>query len=342
MFNFQGWSRRQALPLLVLALAAGCDEEVTPPFEVEGTGGLEGQVFFDANGDGIFDPSAGDSALAGVQVVLLDRGTDRMISGGQAVTDDQGRFVLDAVPVGTHDLLIDEATAPEALAFCRNPLPVTIFLGETGFSDLAAESSCLVSIAEAEAEPLGSFVTVSGIVTSAPGMIRGGYTHIQDATGGIRIFASSLEGQGIEVGDRIEVSGTLAQFGGDLQLTSVTLNEHQEDVADPQPELVTTAEIAAAGLDSQSELLGSFVRVEAAELVTEFGAGGLNIRNAWIDTGDGRAQIRLESALGSEDEVTSLMAVGKCYDIVGVLGAFNQAGQLFPRQVADIEEVPCP
>lgn len=331
-----------ALPMLALGLLAGCDDGVTPQYEVGGTGAVEGLVFFDANGDGSYDPAGGDQALQGVEVVLLQRGTGSALAGAEATSDASGRFRITGVPVGTHDLLIDEASAPEFAIFCQNPQPVSVFLNEAQFAGLDAERSCLVTIAEAEAEPLGTFVTVSGIVTSAPGMIRGGYTHIQDETGGLRLFETALEGRGIEIGDRIEVSGTLAAFGGDLQLTGVTLGSVEEDAADPQPVLVTTGQIAEAALDTQSELLGSFVRVEGAKVVGAFGSNGLNFRNALIDTGDGAAQVRLEAAVAADEAaIAALMTEGRCYDIVGVLGAFNQDGQLFPRTPADIVEVTC-
>lgn len=323
-------------------LAAGCDTGVADPFVVDGDGSVEGLVFFDANGDGAYDPSAGDVALPNVQVNLLLRGTQESLAGGSTSTGSNGRFELNGIPVGTHDLLIVESSAPDSLTFCQNPIPVSVFLNETQFADLDAERSCLITIAEAEAEPLGSFVTVSGIITSPPGDIRGSYTHIQDTSGGIRIFESSLESQGLEFCDRIEVSGTLAEFGGDFQLTGVTVNEVEKNAAEPQPELVTTAQIVAAGLASANKLLGEFVRVENAELVGDFGTGGLNFRNGLIDTGDGRAQIRLEGAVAADDAaIDALFTLGKCYDIVGVLGAFNGAGQLFPRTTADIVEVAC-
>ena len=58
----------------VVALAsalAACDAKTAPLFEPQGTGTLEGFIFFDADRNGIFDPSAGDSALRNVRIRSL-------------------------------------------------------------------------------------------------------------------------------------------------------------------------------------------------------------------------------------------------------------------------------
>ena len=121
------------------------------------------------------------------------------------------------------------------------------------------------------------------------------------------------------------------------------MNGVEEDAADPQPTLVTTGEIAEAGLDGADPLMGRLVKVEGAELVSGFGANGMHYRNALIDTGDGTTIVRLEEAVGAgTPEIEALMTVGTCYDITGVTGTFSQEGQIFPRTPADIVEVACP
>lgn len=335
--------RYAAIGLLALALAAGCTEEPAPPFEVEGAGGVEGLVFYDADRDGTFDQTEGDYLVPGVDVVVTERGTQQAFNGATATTGANGRFVITGLPPGTHDLRIDTTTVPPEVAFCQNPVPVTVYIGEMPLYELEGRSGCVISIAEAEAlDPnAGEFITLSGIVTSAPGMVRGGYTFIEDETGGLRIFDSGLEGQGIGIGDRIEVSGTLAAYRGDLQLTGATVVDHEVGVAAVVPMAATTAEITAAGSESTDPLLGRLVTVEAAEITEGFGTLSNN-RNAKFDDGSGTAELRVEwGVVDDATQLPTLYPAGSCFTITGVVGTFDGTGQLFPRTTDDIEAVPC-
>lgn len=324
-------------------LIGGCSDDPAPPFEIPGTGDVEGLLFLDANEDGLFDLSAGDRPLEGVRVIVRNRGSQEVLSGGTATTGAGGRFTVTGLPPGSHDLFFDEATIPEGVSVCRNPIPTTIYLNETRFEDVAARPACLITIAAAKQLALGEFVIVRGIVTSFPGQLRGGYTHIQDDETGIRLFESGLEGLGIEIGDLIEVGGTLAEFGGDFQLTGVSLREHIEDVENPIADPTTTAAIAAAGANPQASLGGRLVRVSAAELTRGFTSGGN--RNALINDGSGTTELRIEGGLSNSGDETIRatlgLEIGRCYDIVGVVGAFGGAGQLFPRSADDFTEVAC-
>ena len=337
-------TRRGLLPVVALGLLVGCAGDVAPPTSIEGTGSVEGLVFHDANTDGLFDPAAGDEALSDVQVVLRVRGSDQTLAGeATAVTGPDGRFRISGVRAGTHDLFINPETAPEELTFCQNPSPVSVYLDETQFEAVEAQLSCLVTIAEAEAlDPAaGEFVTVSGIVTSFPGQIASGYTYIEDETGGIRVFDGGLEGEGIEIGDRIEISGTFAAFNDDLQLTGVTLNQQEEDAAPVVPMEVTTAEIAAAGPTPADPLQGRLVHVSGAAITGAFGTLAAP-ENAQINDGSGPTEIRIEDGVVADAEsLDELYPEGTCYDITGVVGNFRGTAQIFPRSTEDIVEVAC-
>lgn len=345
------FKRRAALTLLCAGLALGaaaCDDEPAPLFEVPGTGGLEGRVFLDADRDGRFDPSAGDVMLPGVTVQVRVRGTQQVLANGQTQTDATGRFELADIQVGTHDLAIDTVGLGGIAAFCQNPLPVNIFLNETQFQPVAGRGGCVIDIAEAE-QLLDQVVTIRGTVTSFPGQTRSQYTYIEDNTGGIRIFSGAPEGQGIEIGDEIELTGTILVFSGDLQLGgTVTVNEIEKAGNAVTPTPMTTGELRAAGLTPADPGLGILVTISKARIDAAFGSGGINGRNAWIDDGSGRAQIRFESAMfpaastaEAQAALNAAYPVGNCYDITGVTGAFNGDGQIFPRALSDIVEVPC-
>lgn len=342
----RGAFRRGGLVSLAFAGAlvfTACEDDVAPPFEVEGTGGVEGLVFFDADEDGEFNPTAGDSALAGVDLVVRERSTEQAFSGASVTTNESGRFMVQGLPAGTHDLLIDTLSAPASIRFCQNPMPVTVYLNELNYEGVDGKASCLITIAEAEALAADAeYVTVSGVVTSSPDQISGGNTFLQDETGGILLFGGSLDEDGIEVGDFIEVSGTVVQYYNTLEITNPVLKRLVPDYGAPAPEVVTTEDIAMDGGDPLSLIQGLLVTVEGAELVAAFGSGDLNERNGTLNDGSGPAQIRIYDGV-VEDAATlnDVMTAGTCYDVTGVVGEFSQTGQIYPRSTDDIVEVPC-
>jgi DNA/RNA endonuclease YhcR with UshA esterase domain len=77
--------------------------------------------------------------------------------------------------------------------------------------------SQLISIADARLQPVGSTVTVSGIVTS--GSEFGTIRYMQDGTGGIAVFSSSLSTT--VRGDVVTVTGVTSQFQNLLEITPV-------------------------------------------------------------------------------------------------------------------------
>ena len=113
---------------LLLAVVVGmtaCSDDPEPGFEVEGSGSVEGLVFFDADKNGVFDPSAGDTPLPNVGISVLARGTQETLANGTGQSDASGRFVLSGIAPGSHSLVVDTATA-NGVKFCLNPLPVTV------------------------------------------------------------------------------------------------------------------------------------------------------------------------------------------------------------------------
>lgn len=330
-----------------LAFAAfvlgGCDPEIAPPFEVEGTGGVEGRVFYDADEDGVYSPTAGDTALSDIQLVVRERSTEQTFNDATVTTDDDGRFNVTDLPLGTHDLFIDTLTAPPSLRFCQNPLPVSIYDNEMSFEAVSGQASCLITVAEAEAlAPDVEYVTVAGVVTSSPDQITGGYTYVQDETGGVLVFGT-LD-PAIEVGDYIEVSGTSELYFGTVEITSPVLKNRIPAYGEVEPTVVETAEIASDAPDFEALIQSLLVTVEAAELTTPFGGfeNELNSRNAKINDGSGQTEIRIYDGVVEESgTLNDLVTVGNCYDITGLTGQFSSTGQIYPRTLDDIEEVPC-
>lgn len=329
---------RAGVLLLAAVVGAACADDPAPLFEIPGSGSVEGQLFLDINGDGNYDPSAGDRLLPNVNVRLQERGTDQVIAGGTGTTDATGRFRLTGVPVGSHDLAIDTTGVGSGVAFCQNPVPVDVFLNETLFRPVAARGGCVISIAEAEAMPLGTPVTVRGVITSAPGMINSNTGIIQDASGGTPLFRF-VGAPTLQVGDIAEVTGTVDQFAGEYEIVDVrVLSVTPGDP--PVPDVMTTGAADATWDDPLSPEQGTLIRIEGAKLLTTFSAGGG--RNATIDDGSGPILIRVESGLAPDaGTINANFTVNNCYNITGILRGFNADAQIMPRSFADIQEVPC-
>jgi hypothetical protein len=336
-------SLRVALAAVLAAslTMTACEDNLAPQFQVTGTGDVEGLVFYDVVEDGVYDPASGDVPLPGVTIAVQSRGTGETYSGGNATSSAEGRFAVTGLPAGTHDLFIDTLSVPEGVSICQNPLQVTVNIQETRFSEVRGRAGCLISIAEAKESPDGTFVIVRGIVTSSPNQIDPNYTYIQDQTAGARIFSGALTGLGIEVGDQLEIGATSGAYSGDFNFENAIFRALVEDVGEITPALTTTAAISTSGSDFTDPLQGALIRVEAAELTAAFGAGGSNSQNGTIDDGSGATTIRINDGVADPDDLNTLLTVGTCYDITGFGANFLGAGQIFPRSMADIQEVPC-
>ncbi|TVP53595.1 MAG: hypothetical protein EA351_14995 [Gemmatimonadales bacterium] len=324
-----------------LFLLAGCSDDPAPPFTISGEGDIDGFLYLDNERTGLFDPSDGDQPLAGVSLEVRERGTPRAFSGGQVTSGSDGRFAVSGLPPGTHDLWVDTGTLPEGALVCRNPLPVSIYRFEAAAVLLGAEPVCLITIQAAKDSGPGTFVNVQGVVVTA-GEMRSDYTYVQDGSTGIRVFSGTFAGQ-VQRGDLVSVTGEIAIFNNDFQLSSPSLVEIVEQgVPLPIPQETTTGAIATVGPSNADPMQGRLVVVRGAELVTGFVAGGN--RNANINDGSGTTELRVETGIsGAGDAILTTLGVqvGSCYDIVGVIGNFRGTGQIFPRTPADVTPAEC-
>ncbi len=317
--------RGAAFGALALFAVAACDDEVPPPFEVEGIGTISGLLFFDAERDGAYEPLEGDSVLAGVPVRLTIRG-DSTQTLSSTVTDAEGRFTFAGVAVGTHDLVFNATVlGEEDVVACQNPRPVSVRRSEVTSVVVTAQLSCLITIEEARALPDGEIVTVRGVVTVGTGDISGSYFFLQDETGGVKIFQS---GSGA-VGQFVEVTGETDVFGGEEEIinASVTL---LGTAPLPDPVVITGEELAS------SDFQGSLVTVLGLEVtgIEETPGSGWNID---VVAPDGEVfLVRLD--IDTDIPVTTF-TVGGVYDLTGIVSPFSGAEQLLLRVPEDVDPV---
>lgn len=107
----------------------------------------------------------------------------------------------------------------------------------------------ITAIAECRTLPVGSIVTIEGIITSAPGVLYTSDAYIQDETGGIRIKV--LPEMNLQLSSIYRVTGTVSSVYGETRLNlkssifvaeseAVTpANAHQEDLTHLIGSLIT-------------------------------------------------------------------------------------------------------
>ena len=333
MFMRRG--RALAAVVCTVFVAAACDDEQAPPFEIEGTGDVSGQLFFDADNNGQFSPFGGDTLLRDVEVKLVVR-NDPAQTIATTTTNSEGRFSFTDVAAGTHQIVLVESPAIEALSFCTLPASASVYIGEQTFLRVPAKRGCVVRIAEAENVVVGQSTTIAGIVTAAQGTYRSDNVYIQDPTGGIQIFG--VPGAlGLQLGDSIEVTGLLDEFNGELQIEQPVIAPNVVRVTPLAPSVRTAKELtdALAASGSKAADIGRLITVRNVTVGTFSGD------NATITDATGAIQIRTDNNARTAIPKTTFQA-GKCYDLTGLLGIFNGILQLKPRTLADVEEVACP
>ncbi len=316
--------------LAALVLSAACVDDPAPVAPITDTGRVAGILFFDRDNNDVFTPTAGDSAMGGVTVRILARGTSSVLAS--AVTQANGRYSIDA-PIGTHDLAVVRSSDIIANQFVWCGARPSVYRNEETFVPTPLKFGCVIRINVAKQNPPATTVTIAGVVTAQPGRFRNDNLYLQDVSGGLQVFGVSF-GLGLLEGDTIEVTGELGAFNDQLQLLSPRIGSNiRRGGTPPTPLDIRTAQ-AAAATTPLSANIGRLVRVRAVTVGTFAGS------NAPIDDGSGAATLRLDGNANGNIG-TGRFQAGTCYNITGILGFFRGATQLQPRSPQDVTEVSC-
>jgi uncharacterized protein YdeI (BOF family) len=107
-------------------------------------------------------------------------------------------------------------------------------------ADIAMVNAGVTSVAEARSMPLGTVVTVEGVVTwQLPWDSRTYF--FQDATGGLSTFHTGAPD--LLIGDMVTVTGEVAAFRGELQIGNVTDIQVSTPGTPPSPRTVSGSQI---------------------------------------------------------------------------------------------------
>ncbi len=192
----------------------------------------------------------------------------------------------------------------------------------------------VLNIADARQQPLGSVVTVSGVVTVAQQF--GNPAFIQDRTAGIAVYDFDFIQQ-VQIGDSVVVRGTLSEFGqqngqpgsGLLELTDVTLMQKVSGAR------IDTLAVSLAAIDETIE--GRLVRVDSVFwtlLRDDFFPA--ESRNYGIFDPTGAGEIRVDN----NTELGGKRIPHTPFDLVGIVSQYRGLYQIMPRFMADLQPLP--
>jgi DNA/RNA endonuclease YhcR with UshA esterase domain len=206
----------------------------------------------------------------------------------------------------------------------------TAQLKPRGDADVA---SAITTIAAIRTQPIGTVATVSGNITVPPNVFTSGTNGVnseiwvQDATGGIAVFSVlSAEAANLALGDRVEVTGTLGTFSGQLQLGTPTVTRISSGT-EPVPVVQNGTQINARTLEGRVVTLPNF-------LVTSVPTG-TGAAFTVTGTADGQT-IQVRIAATQTGLTRANFTVGNTYTVTGVLTQFNGTAQIKPRFRTDV------
>ncbi|MFN2400622.1 MAG: DUF5689 domain-containing protein [Gemmatimonadaceae bacterium] len=200
-----------------------------------------------------------------------------------------------------------------------------------------------VTIAAARASAIGTVVTVAGSVTAPPGRFTSGTNGvnsemwIQDASGGIAAFpVPTADSLNYAIGDRLEVSGPVSTFSGQLQIGTTSQPPSITELGGST--VLAPVVVTGAGVNAFTNE-GQLVVIDSLQ-VTAIGSGTSPSFNVTTTARDGQTvTLRIVGASATIQNTgltRSSFTLGAYYSVTGILTRFNTAAQIKPRATTDV------
>jgi hypothetical protein len=271
-------------------------------------GEITGRLFRDDNGNGEFDADT-DLPAAGIGVTATRQSDNEEFS---TTTDAGGVFAIGLLRPGTYVVTFDLPSNANLVG--GDDFTVTVGSDAAVIIDAEFEGELLIDMATARTAPLGQSVTVEGVISWAPSF-DDRVLFVQDGTGGLSVFDFGLP-DGLQVGDRIRMTGAAGAFDGERQIGSITAFEVLSSGPPPVPIQVSGASIRAG--ENLGQLVTINGTVEQVDVLS-FGNQMVLLRDENGDT----FTVYADSRTGVED---SAWEVGQLYGVVGPLGTDENVG----------------
>jgi hypothetical protein len=191
-----------------------------------------------------------------------------------------------------------------------------------------------ISIAEARALPLGTVVTIEGIVTVPPGAFKSSLSDegfaIQDNGGGIYVGMSA--NTGLRLGQRVRVTGKLVDSNGLLTIAAtraspVRAQRRRQEAL--RPELKETGKVGETTEGLLLKVRGTIMRAVVSDPPYGF--------RVFLDDGTGEVQIYVSASTGITERG---LQPGVRAEVTGFGGQYKDHYEVNPRFPADIRLLP--
>lgn len=179
---------------------------------------------------------------------------------------------------------------------------------------------------------LNQIVTISGEVTVSNQFGR--VASIQDSTAGVMVYDQNFASS-VNIGDLVVIYGTVAQYQGLTELSSVTILSHISSSPTIVPQILTCHDIDSEGAGGVENFEGELIRINNVTVNT--GTWGAN-SNYRLTDATGSCDIRIDD----ECNIANTMAPSGVFDVIGVVSQYDftpprtSGYQLMPRFVDDI------
>ncbi|MFA6540480.1 MAG: phospholipase D-like domain-containing protein [Bacteroidota bacterium] len=182
----------------------------------------------------------------------------------------------------------------------------------------------------------GKWVVVKGIVTAANEF--GGPTYLQDETGGIAVYDSSVSNN-VNRGDEVILLGMVSPYNEMFELNPCSVVEKVSEGNMLDTLQLTIAQIKGQPQKGVEPFECRLIRVNNIEKVLTTGG---STTASWTTTSSGTnyelisGSDTLEIRVVTKTNLANTSTPSTAFDVVGVLGQFNTYYQIIPRSVDDI------
>lgn len=241
--------------------------------------------------------------------------------GGTLELRDDKDFLIDVLEYGKtmEGKEVSGGSASSSLAKSVNTAPVK----KTSNSKTGVYLG-MVTLLQAREANDGTVVRVRGVVTVLPGVFGTQYFYIADKESGLQVYQSKKDFPELEVGDNVEVFGTLGTAYGEKRL-KVRVKTDIDILSTTN--VVVPVPLEISEIDASN--LGALIKIRGE--ITE-------IKSNFMYVDDGAAEVVVYFKKGAQVDKKKFVE-GENVEVVGILTRASTGLQIWPRMQSDIVSV---
>jgi DNA/RNA endonuclease YhcR with UshA esterase domain len=180
------------------------------------------------------------------------------------------------------------------------------------------ETPVVTTLQEAKKLPEGEVVKVKGLVAVEPGVLGSQVMYLKGS--GMQVYSYKKDWPDLQVGDEVEVEGTISQSNGERRIKIAARDDiqvvgHQE-------------EVEPLAVESLSEEVDGYL-VKVSGEITEKKSDSF-----WLDNGQNEFEIYIKDSTGIS---TAIWQPGQKVEVVGIVSKGKDGLRILPRYESDIK-----